>query len=93
MLEKLDSAARVAEVIPFSAIPQAESTAEPSIGHRPPGTSEVVATMVADVEMVAEFEELFRNRDDEEPDARAQRIKAGLKSKQVLGVATKFRKH
>ena len=51
--------------------------------------------MVAEAEMecdMAELEELFRTRDDEQPEARAQRIKSGFRSKSVAGVANKFRK-
>ena len=50
--------------------------------------------MVAEGEMeldVAELEELSRSRPDEQPELRAQRLKAGLKTKHH-GVATKFRK-
>ena len=65
-----------------------------SKGHRPPGTEQVVAGMVAEGEMeldVAELEELFRSRPDEQPELRAQRLKAGLKKKHH-GVTKRFQK-
>ena len=67
----------------------------PVEGHRPPGTAEAVAAIVAEGDMeaeVEELEELFRPRQDEQPDQRKQRIKeyAALAR---LGPQTKFRKH
>ena len=98
LLELLDAAAKsaggdgTAATSPGSGI--ASAGLLPTTGHRPPGTTDAVANMLADSEMeceVADFEELFRHREGEQPELRAQRLKAGLRSRQS-GPNNKFRK-
>jgi hypothetical protein len=84
LLDKLDSAAT-----------HVHAAQESSTGNRSPGTADAVTTMVDECEMeqeMADFEELFRPRDDEQPEVRTQRLTAAIRSKQT-GAWTKFRKH
>ena len=83
-----------AEVMSKAASATEMPTVSAEVGHRPPGTAEAVSAVVEEAEMecaVAEYEELFRAREDEQPELRVQRLKAGLRSSQ-LGPVSKFRK-
>ena len=77
-----------------SAMGDADGFCRGEVGRRPPGTAEAVSAMVEEADMecaVAEYEELFCAREDEQLELRAQRLKAGLRSSQ-LGPVSKFGK-